>query len=123
MKLKAELDRVFSLYIRQRGAIDGYNLCVTCGKRFLIKELQCGHYVSRGILATRFDEKNCHPQCMRCNVFLKGNYTEYALYLIRQYGVGFLEELDQKKRQSVKFSQADYKEKIEYYKNKLINLV
>jgi hypothetical protein len=122
MTLKKDLDAVFSKYIRLRGSCDGFNLCVTCERRFPIKELQCGHYITRGCLALRFHEKNCHPQCDRCNVFLRGNRSSYALYLTRTYGKDILEELESLKHDTtVKYRKSDYIEMIAYYKAKIRN--
>jgi hypothetical protein len=47
-KLKKELDKWFSLYIRLRYATDeGMAQCYTCGKVDHYKKLQCGHFMSR----------------------------------------------------------------------------
>lgn len=110
-KLKA--DRIFSLFIRKRDN----GVCYTCGKVGEIKEMQCGHYISRNYLSTRFDEQNCHCQCVGCNVFKKGNYTVYAVNLEKQYGNGILQELEHKKNEMVKFSISDYEELIKKYEN------
>lgn len=116
---KVELDRVFSIYIRMRD--DGK--CYTCGNEKWWKYQQNGHYISRGYLSTRFDEENCHCQCAACNIFKKGNYTQYALNLTRQYGNGILERLDQKKNQIVKFDSIWYKKMIRKYNNKIDNML
>lgn len=113
---KKELDKYFSRYIRLRDSVDGKNQCVTCKRVYEIKSMDCGHYVSRTYLNTRFDEQNCHPQCKSCNVFKNGNMDEYALYLIGKYGDNILEELNDRKNQSIKISAAEYREKIEHYK-------
>ena len=82
-KLKKELDKWFSLYIRLRGVDDnGNNQCCTCGTIDNWKKLQCGHFVSRKHLATRFHEMNCFPQCVsntgdKCTMYLKRDNTTY----------------------------------------------
>lgn len=78
------------------------------------KELQCGHYVSRSHLSLRYDERNCHPQCVGCNIFKSGAMDEYALALVRQYGDGILEELGREKQKIVK--DFPYYEKLQFYK-------
>ena len=66
-KLKKKLDTIFSFYIRLRGVDDnGNNQCCTCGKIDNWRNLQCGHFVSRKHMATRFYELNCFPQCVGC---------------------------------------------------------
>src|SRR3990167_754356 len=69
-KLKHKADTVFSIWIRNRD-----KECFTCGSR---QNLQCGHYVSRSHNSTRYDEENCHAQCIGCNVFKSGNMAEYS---------------------------------------------
>ena len=65
-KLKIALDRVFSLYVRLRFS-DGRGIasCASCGLRSPFKALQCGHFVSRSYLATRWHLENCAPQCVQ----------------------------------------------------------
>lgn len=113
-QLKKILDKVFSEYIRLRDADkNGYCTCVTCGKKDHYKNMQNGHYMSRQYLATRFDETNCHVQCVGCNVFRGGNYTAYALYMLDKYGEEKLQWLEQQKHTITKYY--PYEEKIEYY--------
>lgn len=97
--LTKKLDKLFSLYIRQRDSDwRGYAKCYTCGTVKTTKEIQAGHYISRQHRAVRYDEQNVHAQCYACNVLRRGNTDEYALALIREYGEGILEELSQRKK-------------------------
>jgi len=114
-----KLDSVFSQYIRQTYAIDGLTACVTCGVIKPWQEQQNGHYESRGNLPTRWSEDNCHPQCVACNVFKKGNYTEYALWMIDTYGADKLVGLKARANSKEKIPTLVIKEKIEYYKGLL----
>jgi hypothetical protein len=118
-KLKNKLDGIYSQYIRYKNSVDGYCVCVTCGVRKPIKEMQCGHYVSRSYNSTRYLEKNTHCQCLRCNVFLSGNMDEYTLFMIKKYGTRFLYKLKQLKNQIKQFTITELEEKIEYYKKLL----
>ena len=95
--LKKRADKVFSMFIRER---DGHK-CYTCSKQMTKTESQNGHYIPRNYLFYRYDERNCHCQCVGCNVFKKGNLTVYALHLISDYGVDFLRELDANRLRSV----------------------
>ena len=121
-KLKSDLDTVFSQYIRRRDAVNDYSTCVTCGKQDHWKKLQCGHYIPRNHMSTRFSEDNCHTQCAGCNVFKGGAMDEYALFIIRTYGQEHLDKLNQLKHTISKWSEQDYLDKIDYYKNKLKEL-
>ena len=117
-KLKKELDKWFSLYIRLRGVDDnGNNQCCTCGTIDNWKKLQCGHFVSRKHLATRFHEMNCFPQCVSCNIFKYGEQWKFGQFLDRNLGEGVSEELVILGYTIFKISRSDYEEKITYYKS------
>ena|SRR3990167_8066497 len=88
-QLKHEADRVFSIFIRNRD-----KRCFTCGA---IQNLQAGHFVSRSWSALRYAEDNVHAQCSNCNVWRRGNYSVYALNLVKKYGQGILEDLEKRK--------------------------
>ena len=115
-KIKKKADSVFSTYIRNKYAVNGYVMCVTCGILKPPKKMQAGHYIPRNILSTRYYEKNVHPQCYGCNVCKNGAKDNYALYLISQYGDGILEELAIRKNMTVKFTYTDYEEMIRGWK-------
>jgi hypothetical protein len=115
-KLKEDLDRVYSLYIRLKYAKDGLCRCVTCGKVLHFKDIQNGHYESRIHTALRWDDRNCHPQCMPCNVFKHGNMPEYALFMIKTYGEDILNQLSREKHQSIKLERLWLIAEIKKYK-------
>lgn len=117
-----QLDNIFSEYIRRKDAVDGIAACVTCPDKKPWKYQQNGHYMSRGDMPTRWDETNCHVQCVACNVFKKGNYTEYALYMINRYGADYLEELKHKAKSGAKIPTPVIKDMIEEYKQKVLQL-
>ena len=115
-QLVKKLDAVFSQYIRQKDAVNEIATCVTCGKKDHWKKLQCGHFQSRRHYATRWDENNVGVQCYGCNITNQGQQFLFAKYL----GLDKAEEMVLKSKQTVKFSDSDLLEKIEYYKG-LIN--
>jgi hypothetical protein len=103
-ELEKDLDAIFSWVIRMEAADDnGIAQCVTSGKLEHWTKLQNGHYISRKHKSLRFNEKNCHPQTMHDNVFLKGNYPSYALFMIKTYGLEFVEWLKSAKHQQSKY--------------------
>ena len=122
-KLKKELDKIFSLYIRLRDATDeGLVQCFTCSKVAHYKSgMQCGHFQSRRFMATRYDERN-QIQCVKCNMFEQGMQWQFGLNLDAKYGEGTAEEMQFKARQIQKFSRVDYEDKINYYKSSVENL-
>ena len=121
-KLKERLDRVFSQYIRLRDSKRGYCKCITCGDvRFWKDKMHCGHYISRGILITRFDENNCNAQCESCNLWKDKNEMQlsYRENLCKKIGDGFVRALEQIRHKVFKVDENWYREKIEYYQKKV----
>ena len=119
-KLKKELDKWFSLYIRLRDATDeGLAQCFTCGKVAHYKSggMQNGHFQSRSFLSTRFDEENCQPQCVACNVFKYGEQYKFSLNLDAKYGEGTAESLEILSKQLWKITRVEYEDFIFYYKS------
>lgn len=115
-KLVKELDALYSRYIRNKYATDNMVMCVSCGRLDEVKSMQNGHYMSRQFYSTRWLDKNCHPQCYRCNVALKGNYPAYTKFMISTYGVEVLDELIELSKKTPQFKINDIQEMIEKYK-------
>tara|TARA_R100001530_G_scaffold133076_1_gene106060 strand:- start:336 stop:743 length:408 start_codon:yes stop_codon:yes gene_type:complete len=123
-KLKKELDKIFSIYIRIRDATEtGLCQCITCNKVAHYKSgMQCGHFQSRSFLATRFNEYNCQVQCVGCNMFKQGEQWKFGIALNAKYGEGTSRELEELARTTIKLSRIDYEEQIRYYKAIVQNL-
>ena len=118
-KLKKELDKWFSLYIRLRDATDeGMVQCCTCNKVGHYKSgMQCGHFQSRRHHSTRWNEENCQVQCIGCNCFKQGEQFRFSTYIDSKYGEGTAEYLEGLARIIKKFDRIDYEEQISYYKS------
>jgi hypothetical protein len=115
-QLKKDLDKVFSIYIRTKYADDnGIVKCYTCPYRDHYKKLQNGHLVSRYFTATRYDERNCRPQCMTCNIWRNGMTPVFSANLEKELGEGITAELYQLAQKIVK--DYPYTPEIERYKN------
>lgn len=106
-----ELDKVFSVYIRQRD-----KHCIVCGST---ENLQCGHLFSRVSYSTRWDEMNAHAQCRNCNMVHEHNPHLYTVAFIHKYGQQEYEKLLEKHLQPVKLKDRDIEELINLYKTKL----
>jgi hypothetical protein len=120
--LTSDLDYVFSQYLRNRYADKtGIVECYTCGSKHKVAEIQCGHFMSRGNLATRWMEENCRPQCMECNYFKTGNIEEFEHKLHEENGA-LVEYLRETARQPVRPTRDELKSLILEYRAKL-NLV
>jgi len=127
-KLKAELDAIFSRYIRLRNADSetGDAICVTCGTIKHWKELQNGHFMSRRHQSTRWDEDNCQVQCYSCNVMQQGRQFVYSIWLDSKHGKGKSDELLLKSKQTLKLDRHDlnqmileYKEEVDYHLDRI----
>jgi hypothetical protein len=125
-ELEKDLDRIFSEYIRLRDADqNGYVSCITCGSIhywFDGHQINNGHFLPRGRKATRFDEMNCHSQCVRCNMYKSGEWDIYEQRLIELYGKEAVEELKLKSRIGGGYDGCQLKEKIIEYREKVKQL-
>ena len=122
-KLKKELDKWFSLYIRLKSCdSNGMVICYTSKRKYHYKNIHAGHFISRRHLSTRWLEQNVKPQSAADNLFGQGEQYKFGMYLDSEYGVGTAEELQLKARQPFKMMRIDYVEKISYYKN-LVNKI
>lgn len=119
-KLKSKLDKLFSLYIRQRHKdFDEFVTCFTCGVKKHWKQMHAGHFQSRKHLTTRWDDVNVQVQCPKCNLFNQGEQYKFGLYLDQKYGEGTSDELHQRAMTIVKLSRIDYEEAIKNIEKKL----
>lgn len=122
-RLKKKLWKIFSEYIRRRDADEnGIVTCISCPRKLHWKLVDCGHYERRGHLGTFIDERNNHAQCKRCNKFLRGNQSGYAIAIRKKYGPDILEELATLKNSRDKYSRDEYEDLIQTYKQKLKDL-
>lgn len=114
---KAKADKYFSLFIRQRDSENGIAKCCTCGK--LTSQFDCGHFLSRRFEATRYDEKNAHAQCLKCNRFENGNQFAHAQFIDEKYGKGTAESLLMKSRINCHRKKEDYEAIAKYFKENI----
>jgi len=120
-KLKKELDKWFSLYIRLRYATpQGIVQCFTCDKTSHYKKgIHAGHFMSRKHLSTRWHEDNVQVQCYRCNIHLTGNIYAYSKLLDIRIGEGTADNLEELSKVTTKIMRHEYEELINKYKQKV----
>jgi len=54
------------------------------------------HYFSQGHHSyLRFDHRNIHGSCAKCNLFLSGNLIKYRQGLIDRYGEQYVKDLEE----------------------------
>lgn len=115
-QLKVKAQTVFNAWIRKR---DEGQPCISCGTG---SPNQAGHFYSAGhYSALRFNEDNCHLQCVKCNYFLSGNLNQYRLNLEKKIGKERLQSLDDlaaqsKRNRGLKFDRFSLIETIIKYK-------
>ena len=120
--LVKSLDGVFSQWVRYSHAIDGRVKCFTCDVEKDPKEMQAGHFQSRGKYSTRWDWQNVKPQCVGCNMFKQGEQFKFALNLDKLYGVGTAEKIMIRSNQMRKYSTVELEDMISKYKELLTDL-
>jgi hypothetical protein len=118
-QLVKDLDKVFSLFIRQRDSKNGMFFCCSCGVPKPYEQADAGHFINRRFMATRWDESNVHGQCRSCNRFSEGNAAGYALFMIDKYGREHVEYLQALKNDGQKFTTSELELMIQDYKNRI----
>ena len=114
-ELKKMAQKYFNAFIRKR---DEGQPCISCGSG---SPNQAGHFYSAGHYnSLRFNEDNCHFQCVRCNYFLHGNLNNYRTRLEAKIGSERLAALDllASNKRSFKFDRFTLIDIIETYKAK-----
>lgn len=125
-QLKKEADKWWSRATRYRFAYkqDGeyWAECITCPAKLPIKQLQCGHFMSRQYNSMRFVEQNTAPQCYGCNVMQQGRQYTFGLALDELYGDGTAKEMHRLAKIPHQFTRdellgiiSDAKTECEYY--------
>lgn len=116
--LIAKLDKVFSLYIRLRDSRPySYRAfrCISCNQIKPIDKADCGHYYSRRLMSTRYDEDNCNAECSYCNRFDASHLIGYRDNLEKKIGTQRMELLRLKSAQTKKWSAFELAELVKYY--------
>lgn len=94
-KALAKTKRVFQDAIRRR---DKDKPCISCGT-WKSERFHAGHYKeATEFKSLIFDERNCHKQCSKCNIYLSGNLLEYQKGLVARLGSEVVEELEMASR-------------------------
>ena len=120
---------------------NGEIVCYTCPTMSGWKEMQAGHAIGGRNGAVLLDEEIIRPQCVRCNIMLRGNYGEFITRLVREraahlprnpgnltYTEVLAEAMDwwdgklSTSRQIRKWSRSELEEKILGYRERLAKL-
>lgn len=94
----ADTQEAFNALVRFR---DRNETCISCPTVLATLADQpgggydCGHYRSRGSAPhLRFDFRNAHGQCKRCNRYRAGNVSDYRIGLLDRIGMQALLDLE-----------------------------
>ena len=121
--LVAKADRTFSRFIRLRDADENGDIsCCTCRRSLPWNESHACHFVRRQHMSVRWDERNVHAGCPKCNVFQGGNLDEYSAFIIGRYGMGTFNELLSKKHETKKWTRPELEELIQKYSERVLAL-
>lgn len=94
----ADTQVAFNAMVRER---DRDQVCISCDT--VLSTLagtpgggyDAGHYRSRGSAPhLRFDPRNCHGQCKKCNRYKSGNAADYRINLVVRIGQAAVEALE-----------------------------
>lgn len=122
---KSGVWKLCSEYNRRKDAdSNGFTKCVSCGKVDHYKAMDAGHFIPRARgKALYFEPDNIHAQCISCNRFdVERAKIGYTLYMIEQYGLARIEDMQQQARGVYRQRQSDLERWAEFYKQKLAEL-
>lgn len=119
--------KVFSRYIRLRDCLEttgtpDEGICVTCPARVPFKHATAGHFVPDRSRYLLFDERGVHLQCVQCNIFKKGNWVPYEVFMLGTYGLKVTNEIKQNKYRTGTWSIPELQDIELAYKEKLQSL-
>jgi hypothetical protein len=118
-------DMVFSQYIRLSNAdTKGIVKCFTCRFKAFWKQsgIECGHFKSRTHMGTRWYKKNNEPQCISCNQYRAGNLKIFERNLIKKYGEGIIEHLEQESIKKVKLTISKIRNLRNHFESEVVRL-
>ena len=117
--LKNDLDFVVSRYIRMLYSNErGLCQCYTCSTIKHFSLMQCGHFIPRSNMATRWLTKNLKCQCPTCNETKHGNLEVYSQRL-EEEETGIVEYLKELSRETQKFGIDELKQMLYDFRAKL----
>jgi hypothetical protein len=121
-------DKGFSPFIRLRDALRTTGtledlICITCDARTPYRGSQASHFIEGRGNAVLFDEELVNGSCFACNIWKHGNMTQYTLRMIDLHGREWVDEKQQLRHVTKKYTVADYQEIERYYKERVKELL
>jgi hypothetical protein len=113
----------FSKYIRLRDSdSEGYCSCFTCGRVAFWKQMDCGHGLGRQHLAIKYNQKNNHAQCGKCNLD-GGRQDIYKEKVNKLYGENTWATLEAMTRSRFKSSDFPIDQLASHFKSEVLKLL
>ena len=120
------LDKEYSQYRRLKAALAshprGVCVCATCGAHKLWDDIDLGHYITRAIYATRWDDLNTAPQCAKCNRYMNGMGHAMRDHLVKKHGEPAVIDIEIKAGMGGHMDPIEMREKIRYYRAEIKRL-
>lgn len=97
--INRRLDILVSRIVRKRD-----ERCVICGQPVQFNErgepvtLTNGHWIRRGLIALRWDLRNCNCQCATCNGRHEYDTEPYDIWMVDTYGADTVASLRERSR-------------------------
>jgi len=114
---------IFSLFIRFRDTDkNGNGQCFTCKLPRHYTKLDCGHGAGRQHKGTKYNERNNHAQCKKCNGFEGGRADLYKIELDKRFGEGTWDRMQYASKQTVKITRFEYDLMTEEYCHEVIRM-
>ena len=108
---KAKVWSAFSRYIRLRDADKNGNCaCATCGKIQPWTAMHAGHAIGGRGNDVIYDEFVVYAQCELDNIWKNGCYPQFAIFIIKKFGMEWFEERLIRAKRAHKFTKADLTE-------------
>ena len=96
------------------------DVCISCGATGITgHNKHGGHFLPSASCGgfLRYDLRNVHSQCMRCNMFMSGATVDYMIALEKKYGRKFVDKILLQRGTDIKLD-LDYITKLtEYYES------
>ena len=120
--------KAFSRYIRLRDCLEStgdpnWGICCTCKQKTEFNGLQAGHFIGGRGNSILLHEECVHAQCMRCNIWLKGNLVEYYIFMLNRYGQEKINELRILAKQPKPMAKYEWEALYHYFKEKADGLM
>lgn len=118
-----ELDTVFSQYIRLRDSDAGGTVtCFITGERIFWKDADAAHWIKRGNMSMRYNERNVHATTIESNRFDPDHDELYTRRMVDRYGIIGCGNLKMLSIGLQKFTRPELEEMISDYKEKVKQL-